>query len=55
MNKPQPIFAIEKSEGESLHDLPANHKDTTKELPEVFYKNSKGLVDRVDRKNLESW
>ena len=57
MNKPQTqtSFAVEKSVAPESHILPGNHKDTAKELPEVYYKNGKGAVGKVDRKNLENW
>ena len=57
MNKPQTqtSFAVKKSVAPESHILPGNHKDTAKELPEVYYKNGKGAVGKVDRKNLENW
>ena len=59
MNKPQTqtSFAVEKAESTApeSHILPRNHKATVKELPEVYYKNSTGSIDRVHRKNLETW
>ena len=59
MNKPQTqtSFAVEKAErtAPESHILPRNHKTTAKELPEVYYKNSTGSIDRVHRKNLETW
>ena len=57
MNKPQThsAFALEKSTEEAPHILPQNHKDTARELPEIYYKNSQGSIERVDRKNLEHW
>ena len=59
MNKPQTqtSFAVEKAESTApeSHILPRNHKATAKELPEVYYKNGKDAVGKVDRKNLENW
>ena len=59
MNKPQTqtSFAVEKagSTAPESHILPRNHKAMAKELPEVYYKNSTGSIDRVHRKNLETW
>ena len=53
MNKPVVIEKI--GNDVDLHALPRTHAGTARELPEVYYKNGKGSVDRVERKNIDTW
>ncbi|MBT5027383.1 MAG: sel1 repeat family protein, partial [Nitrospina sp.] len=55
MNKPYFQTSLVAEKSEAKHLLPRNHKGTSKELPEILYKNGKGAVDRVNRSNLEAW
>jgi TPR repeat protein len=53
MNKPVAIDKI--GNDVELHALPRTHEGVARELPEVYYKNGEGSVDRVDRKKLDTW
>ena len=52
MNKP---VVIEKTRRElELNYLPKNHEATAKHLPDVYYKNKKGGIESINRRDIKT-